>query len=173
MMPVCTHYLTVGSPNPSHAGRNIRVHQDNEVVPTGYPLDRLVKRIPKVAFFAGALIDSGSIAYHIKDTPLDFPSSWMRTFINLALMHSITTSPLSIPATLDSLTAKPTLWFPFSRAFLILLPSETYRAAVKALCPSRLTTCNPMTSQPASSQVFRITSPWPMPFVPLKANCER
>ena len=28
-------------------------------------------------------------------------------------MHSTATSPLSIPATLDSLTAKPTPWFPF------------------------------------------------------------
>ena len=108
----------------------------------------------------------------MKDTPLDFPLSWMRTFINLALMHSTATSPLSIPATIDSPTAKPTPWFPFFSYFPPSAPEQntTYTAAVKALCPLRLTSCNHMTSQPVSSQVFSITSTWPMLFVPLKAS---
>ena len=108
----------------------------------------------------------------MKDTPLDFPLSWMRSFISLTLMHSTATSPLYTRATIDSLTAKPTTWFPFFSYFPPSAPEQntTYPAAVKALCPSRLTSCNPMTSQPASSQVFIITSSWPTPFAFLIAS---
>ena len=95
----------------------------------------------------------------------------MRTFINLALMHSTAASPLSIPATIDSNSyAYPVV--PFSSCFPPSAPEQitTYPAAVKALCPLRLTSGNPMISQPASSQVFSITSAWPMPFVPLQTS---
>ena len=105
----------------------------------------------------------------MEDTPLDFPLSWMQTFINLALIHSAATSHLSIPATIDSLPAKLTPCSFFFSRFHPSAPKQntTYPAAVKALYPSRPTSCNPMISQPESSQVVSIMSALPMPFVSL------
>ena len=140
------------------------------MVPAGYPLDHVV-RASKEILFAGAPVESGSIAYNKRQT-VCFCLCWIRTFINLAPMHSTATSPVPISGTIDSLTAKPSPWFPFFSCFRPSAREQntTYLAAVKALFPSRLTSCNPTISQRASSKVFRITSACPMPFVPLKAS---
>ena len=79
---------------------------------------------------------------------------------------------LTIPATIDGLTANPPPWLPSFLCFPPSAPEQntTYPVAVNELCPSRFTSCNPRVSQPASSQGFGIISAWPTPFVPLKAS---
>ena len=91
----------------------------------GTPLiDHLVKLTPKIIIFAGVLVESGSIADNERHT-VYFSLSWMQTFINLALIHSTATSPLFIPATIDSLTAKPTRLFPIFSYFTPLRQQST------------------------------------------------
>ena len=104
------------------------------MVHSGYPLDHLVKSTPKVlVLFGGALVESGTIAYHERHS-VRFPFELDANLHQYSTdAHSTATSPSSILATIDSLTAKHTPWFPF---FSYLPPSDpepntTCPAAVK------------------------------------------
>ena len=92
--------------------------------------------------------------------------------MNLGLMHSTATSPVPDFASIDSLLTEPNPKFPSFSSFPPFDPEQTitYPAAVKSRCPFRLTSCDPMISQPVSSQVFSITLAWPVPFV-LSHSC--